>query len=203
MRRIFVMGIGTGVGKTIAAAVLTEKLQADYWKPVQAGTLEDSDSLTVKGLLSNKKSIIHPEKYRLKTPASPHYAASCEGLKIDINDLTLPDSRNTLIIEGAGGLHVPLNEKGDLFIDLAQKWKTEVVLVSQNYLGSINHTLLSVEAVENRGLKVAGIIFNGDENSATEKFLLNYTRWPLIGKIRTEAHFDKELIKKYASTFII
>ncbi len=201
MRRIFVSGIGTGVGKTIAAAALVENMKADYWKPVQAGDTEGTDKQIVSSLISNNKSVMHPETYLLKTPASPHHAAFLEGIDIKSADFVVPQTSNNLVIEGAGGLMVPLNNSGYLFIDLIEQMQAEVVLVSQNYLGSINHTLLSVEAVEKRNLKVAGIIFNGTPNTATEKFITHHTGWPIIGKITHEKHIDKKTIKKYAQLF--
>jgi len=199
MRRFFVSGIGTGIGKTIVSAVLAEKLQADYWKPVQAGDLHCTDTSTVKKLIANTRTQLHPERYLLKTPASPHYAAQIDSVEIALNDFELPKTDNTLIIEGAGGLLVPLNNKGEFIIDMAKHFDAEIVLVSQNYLGSINHTLLSVEAIEKRGLKVAGIVFNGASNPATEDYILAYTQWQLIGRIKQEVAFDKTLIKKYAA----
>ena len=153
MRKIFVTGIGTDVGKTVVSAILTEALEADYWKPVQAGDLDQSDSIKVKDLISNEKTIIHPEGIKLNSPMSPHAAADIDNVEIDLKEFNLPKTHNNLIIEGAGGLMVPLNDN-DLIVDLIEQLEAEVVLVSQNYLGSINHTILSIEVLKNRGIKL-------------------------------------------------
>ena len=144
--RLFVTGIGTEVGKTVIAAILTEALEADYWKPVQAGDLDYSDTHKVRDLVSHDKSVFHPETHALHHPMSPHAAAERDGVEISLDDFQLPQTENNLIVEGAGGLMVPLNSK-DCIIDLIEKLDIEVVLVSRNYLGSINHTLLSVEGI--------------------------------------------------------
>lgn len=169
MKQYFVTGIGTDVGKTVAAAILTEALQADYWKPVQAGGLDFTDTDTVKSLVSNERSIFHPEAYSLKMAASPHKAAAAEGVEIDVKGMRLPATQNNLVVEGAGGLMVPLNKRY-LVLDLVQQLGLEVVLVSRNYLGSINHTLLTAEVLRYRKIPVAGIIFNGEENATSEDF---------------------------------
>ena len=170
MRRIFVTGIGTDVGKTVVSAILTEALEADYWKPIQAGDLDNSDSIKVQNLISNEKTVIHTEVIKLNSPMSPHAAAQIDNLEIKLSDFKLPETNNNLIVEGAGGLMVPLNDN-DLIIDLIEVLDVEVVLVSQNYLGSINHTILSLDALKNRGIKVLGVIFNGVENTETEKYI--------------------------------
>src|ERR1700722_12595373 len=127
MKNIFVTGIGTDVGKTIVSTVITEALQADYWKPVQAGFADGTDTEFVRSLVSNKKSVIYPEAYRLKMPASPHTAAAAEGITIHIKDIKLPVTSNTLVIEGAGGLMVPLNEK-ELVIDLIEHLQASAIV---------------------------------------------------------------------------
>src|ERR1019366_802964 len=157
---IFITGIGTGIGKTIVSAALVEKLKADYWKPVQSGDLENSDTLIVKSLISNPISVFHPEAHRLSQPYSPHKSAAIDGITLMQEKFILPVTNNTLIVEGAGGLMVPLNNQF-LMIDLIKQLKADVVLVSQNYLGSINHTLLSVYALKQYQIPVKGIIFNG------------------------------------------
>ncbi len=181
MEKYFVTGIGTDVGKTVVSAILTEALQADYWKPIQAGDLDNSDSHKIENLISNKKSKIHPSIYNLNTPASPHYAAEVDGLKIEIDKIKLPHTDNKLIIEGAGGVLVPLNDQ-DFIVDLI-KPDYKVIVVSRNYLGSINHTLLTLEVLINRGISVFGIIFNGEANPSTEQIILNKTGVSLLAKI--------------------
>jgi dethiobiotin synthetase len=179
---LFVTGIGTGIGKTLISAVLVEKLRADYWKPVQAGDLDNSDTIKVRQLVSNSTSVFHPETYRLTQPYSPHKSAALDGITIDEKSIILPQTNNRLIIEGAGGLMVPLNDHF-LMIDLIKQFNAEVILVSQNYLGSINHTLLSIEALKQRNIPIKGIIFNGGENVSTEDYILSYTQVPLLGNV--------------------
>ena len=192
-----VAGIGTEIGKTVASAVLVEMLQADYWKPVQSGALTDSDTDTVRRLISNPASHFHPEAYRLTQPLSPHAAADIDGVTIDLNAFVLPKTQNSLIVELAGGLMVPLNNH-DLNIDLVQRLGMPVILISRNYLGSINHTLLSVEVCRSRAIPLMGILFNGPTVLATETFVLNYTGLPCLGRIGQEEQVTKEVIRNYA-----
>ncbi|MDP1746590.1 MAG: dethiobiotin synthase [Bacteroidota bacterium] len=196
MKRFFVTGIGTDVGKTIASAILVESLHADYWKPIQAGDLDNTDTMKVRSLISNTRSKFHPETYQLTKQMSPHAAAEADGIKINIDTLALPITSNSLIIEGAGGLMVPLNDEF-LVIDLIQKLKVEVIIVSSNYLGSINHTLLTVEALKSRNIPIAGIIFNGRSTKTSEEYILNYTGLKSLLSIEEETKIDKEMILKY------
>ena len=197
--KIFVTGIGTDVGKTIASAIITEALEADYWKPIQAGDLQNSDSHKVKSFLSNEKTVIHPNSYALNTPASPHLAAELDGIVIDLKKIIEPKTENHLVVEGAGGVFVPLNDT-DCVIDLIQN-EYKVIVVSRHYLGSINHTLLTIEALQNRKIAVAGIVFSGDENKATESIILSKTGIKCIGRIEQEPYFDQNVIKEYADRF--
>ena len=182
VKPLFVTGIGTGIGKTLVAAILVEKLKADYWKPIQSGDLDNSDTMKVRGLVSNTTSFFHPEAYSLTQPYSPHKSAMLDGVKIVENTIIAPKTDNRLIIEGAGGLMVPLNDHF-LMIDLIKQLDVEVIVVSQNYLGSINHTLLSLEILKQRQITVKGIIFNGNTDSSSEAYILDYTSVPLLGKI--------------------
>ncbi len=200
MRKIFVTGIGTDVGKTVVSSILTEALEADYWKPVQAGDLDKSDSIKVQHLISNEKTVIHTEGIKLNSPMSPHAAAEIDGVEIKLSEIVMPETNNNLIVEGAGGLMVPLNDK-DLIIDLIKYLDLEVVLVSQNYLGSINHTILSLDALQNRGIKVLGIIFNGNENIETEKYILKYSNLNCLGRIQQHQNINKEVVLSYKSQF--
>jgi dethiobiotin synthetase len=197
--KLFITGISTDVGKTIASAILVEALQADYWKPIQAGDLDNSDSHKIKLYLSNKKTVIHPNSYALNTPVSPHYAAERDGITIDIKHIIEPKTDNHLVIEGAGGVYVPLNDT-DCVIDLIKE-DYKVVVVSRHYLGSINHTLLTIEALKNRKISIAGIIFSGDENKATESIILSKTGIKCIGRIEQEPYFDQNVIREYADLF--
>lgn len=198
MKGVFVTGIGTGIGKTLVSAILTEALYADYWKPVQAGELNDTDTMFVQNNIANDKSFIHPEKYRLNTPASPHFAARKDGVNIQLSDFSLPKTDNFLVVEGAGGLLVPLNDD-DLIIDLIEHLKLPVVVVSQYYLGSINHTLLTVQALQARGIEMAGLVFNGTEVPSTKEVILHQTGLPVLGELAEESVVNKEVVMKYAA----
>jgi dethiobiotin synthetase len=200
MKKFFVTGIGTDVGKTLVSAILVEALGADYWKPVQAGSLGNTDADTVRSLISNQKTVFHPEAYRLQMPASPHAAAAAEGLTIDPANITVPETENHLVIEGAGGVMVPLNPSF-LVIDLLASWQIPTVMVSRNYLGSINHTLLTVEALQKRNVPIAGIVFNGDPNPATEEVILHYTQLRGLPSLRQEQALSREVIRGYADQF--
>jgi dethiobiotin synthetase len=192
-KNIFVTGIGTGIGKTIVSAILVEKLKADYWKPVQSGDLDNSDTSKVKSLVSNNITKFHPEAYRLTQPFSPHKSAAIDGITIEPKNIVVPITDNILIIEGAGGLMVPLNSNF-LMIDLAKKLGAEVILVSQNYLGSINHTLLSIYTLKQYDIPVKGIIFNGLKDSSSEDFILSSTGVKLLGEIPEYGSIDKKVI---------
>jgi dethiobiotin synthetase len=197
--KLFITGISTDVGKTIASAIIVEALQADYWKPIQAGDLNHSDTHKVQSLVSNSQSHFHSNSYALQTPASPHLAAAIDGLTIAMNQIQEPKTNNHLVVEGAGGILVPLNETQSV-VDLIQP-DYKVIVVSRHYLGSINHTLLTIEALKNRQIQVAGIIFSGDENTSSESIILSRTAVPLIGRIAQEPYFDANVISEYAELF--
>lgn len=197
--KIFVTGISTDVGKTIASSIIVEALEADYWKPVQAGDLDNSDTHKVQSRISNEKTRFFENSYKLNTPASPHLAAEIDGITIELNQIQEPETVNHLVIEGAGGIFVPLNEE-ETIIDLI-KPDYKIIVVSRHYLGSINHTLLTIEAIQNRGFKVSGIIFSGSENKSTESLILNKTKTKCIGRIDEEPYFDQNVIKEYADLF--
>jgi dethiobiotin synthetase len=180
--QFFITGIGTEIGKTLVSAIVTEYLQADYWKPVQSGDLHWTDTMKVQSLISNTKSVFHPERHRLNAPLSPHASAALDGVQIKLSDFTLPHTSNHLVVEGAGGLMVPLNEH-DVLLDLIQQLQIPVILVSRNYLGSINHTLLSFDALKQRNIPIAGIVFNGEPNPASESFIENYTQLPVLFRV--------------------
>lgn len=203
--KLFITGIGTDVGKTVASAIITQALEADYWKPIQAGDLSNSDSHKIEKLVCHTersrgvKSQIFENAYALKTPASPHLAAQLDNITIDLNKIIEPSTDNHLVIEGAGGILVPLNDH-DCIIDLI-KPDYKVIIVSRHYLGSINHTLLTFEALKSRKIEVAGIIFSGDENKATEEIILSKTKAKCIGRIENEPYFDENVVAYYADLF--
>lgn len=192
----FITGISTEVGKTIASAIITETLSADYWKPIQAGDLENCDTQKVQKWITNPISNFHPNAYALSVPASPHWAAKIDQVEIQIPQIQRPKTDNHLVIEGAGGVLVPLNNQNTIADIILPSDK--VIIVSKHYLGSINHTLLTYECLKNRGLNIFGVIFSGDENKATEEVILSKTKLPLLLRIDEEPYFDKEVIRYYA-----
>jgi dethiobiotin synthetase len=168
--KIFVTGIGTGVGKTFVSAALVETLAADYWKPIQTGSIEITDSHTIRSLTYNYASI-HAESYCLREPLSPHAAAELEDVTINWRAIECPKTDNHLIIEGAGGLLVPLTYT-DTLADLIVHLAIPVCLVVRIYLGCINHTLLTIEALRQRKIQIFGIVFVGTENIQTQKVIV-------------------------------
>ena len=200
MNTYFITGIGTDVGKTIVSAIITEALEADYWKPIQAGELGNSDTHKVKNLVSNKKTVFHPNSFELHTPMSPHAAAEIDGVKITSAKIKRPKISNDLVIEGAGGLLVPISSN-ETIVDLI-KSTDKIIVVSRHYLGSINHTLLTLETLKSRGLTCFGIIFNGEKNDSSESVILKMSGVTFLGRIDTEPYFDKNVVKEYAEGFI-
>lgn len=199
-RRYFISGIGTEVGKTLVSALLCEAWQADYWKPVQSGFPHDRDSEIVASLITNPRTKIHPERFLLKQPLSPHVAADMEGVKVDTKTLKLPQTANTLLIEGAGGLMVPINNDGEMMIDLVSHFQCACILVSRHYLGSINHTLLSIEALRARNIHIAGVVFTGDPMPETERTILEMGKVRCIGRVPHLKLVDAENIRALTQT---
>lgn len=195
----FITGIGTDVGKTVVSAILTEALQADYWKPIQAGDLDNSDTHKVKRLVSNDKTKFHNSAYDLNTPMSPHASAEIDGVTVSVKGIKRPKTKNNLIIEGAGGLLVPINDKQTI-ADLIQK-EDRVVIVSRHYLGSINHTLMIIEELKRRNLNIFGIIWSGDAHESTEDIIVKMTGVKVLGRIEEEPYFDANVVKSYAEVF--
>ncbi len=199
--QLFVTGIGTDVGKTVVAAILTRALGADYWKPVQAGVEPGTDRGLVQTLVP--AATCHPEAYRLQLAASPHAAAAAEGVTLALAPLLAARSRTTrpLVVEGAGGVLVPL-APGLLLIDLIAALALPVVLVSRHYLGSINHTLLTVEALRSRQIAIAGLVFNGPPTPATESFILAQTGLPVLLRVPEMPAITAEVISRLAATVV-
>lgn len=203
MSSYFVTGIGTGIGKTLVSAILVRKLKASYWKPIQAGNLERTDSDIVCELASyNYTPKIIREAYLLKNPMSPHAAAQLDNVRIDLNTITLPHSDSPLIIEGAGGALVPLNDH-HLVINLIEKFAIPVIIVSRFYLGSINHTLLTVEAFKSRNLAIAGIIFNGVPNPDSEEAILKFSKVKKLGHIPDMPIVTSKVITELGSNLLL
>ncbi len=197
MQRYFITGIGTEVGKTVVSAIVTEALKADYWKPIQAGDLDFSDTHKVEQWISNTESKFHKNSYALQTPMSPHAAAEIDQIQISAKAIQTPKTTNSLVIEGAGGLLVPINDT-ETILDLILP-TDKVILVSRHYLGSINHTLLSAEVLKAKGVHHVGIIFNGNEHKTTEDIILKKTGLPFLGRINEEAIINAKIVLKYAN----
>jgi dethiobiotin synthetase len=199
MERIFVTGIGTGIGKTFVSAILAKALDADYWKPVQAGYEEGTDSEWVANWLQETGSVVHPEVYRLAKPASPHIAAREEGVTIDISKICekIPQNDRTLLIEGAGGILVPLNES-QFVADLIKEMGAKVILVSRNYLGSINHSLLTARVCREMQIPVIGWVFN-DQYLDYEEEIVKWSNFPRIASIPWTDNINGTFINSQAA----
>lgn len=196
-KAFFIAGIGTGVGKTFVSALCVQALHAEYWKPVQSGTDEGSDREWVRNHVSVVSSF-HPETYAFRAPLSPHAAAAAEGREISLDQIVIPDHRRTLVIEGAGGVLVPL--RSDLLqIDLIARLGTPVLLVVRHYLGSINHTLLSLEALRARGIPLVGLILLGDPLPGTVEALESFGKAPIIAQLPWFDRINKEAVAHCAA----
>ena len=193
--KYFVTAISTDSGKTLVSAILCDALGLDYWKPIQSGSDRDIDEVFS---ITSENMICFPEQYLLNTPESPHAAAEKDGVKIDLNKFVIPDSEN-LLIEGAGGLMVPLNDD-DLILDLIKKLDVPVVLVSNTYLGSINHTLLSCELLKINNIKVAGLVFNGEENKDSEAIIEKRTGYPVLLRVPKFDKVNKETVADFVKS---
>ena len=202
MKPIFITAIGTDVGKTLVSAILTEALQAHYWKPVQAGFDQGTDANYVRSMLTNTQSRIVSEVYTLRMPASPHIAAREEKITIKKERILeayrqLPELEGYLVIEGAGGLLVPFAD--DYFVaDLIRDLEARVVIVSRNYLGSINHSLLTAKVLKDMGADVAGWIFN-DQYLQYEEEIVQWSGYPRIGSIPRADLPDRSFVQEQAS----
>lgn len=195
MNGLFISAIDTNVGKTVTSAIVCQALNADYWKPIQSGDLHNSDTMKLQQL--SKETKVYPEAYALKHPVSPNKAAKMEGVEININDIVAPESNNFTVVEGAGGCLVPLNNK-DFVIDLPVVFDLPVLLVSKNYLGSINHTLMSIEIIKRRGLKLLGVLIVGDENIETERSIEIMGETKILGHISWNPKANPAFIKEEA-----
>ncbi|MEC8738694.1 MAG: dethiobiotin synthase [Bacteroidota bacterium] len=196
MTNLFVTGISTDVGKTIASSILVQALRADYWKPIQSGNLDFSDAHSIAHYLQDNSIVIHPHAYALEKPMSPHAAAELENLQINLKNIKRPTTKNKLVIEGAGGLLVPLNHK-DTIVDLIHN-DDLIVLVSKNYLGSINHTLMSIEILKSRGFKKIVLLFNGKKNKSTQDIILQKSGLPTLGRLEQHDRITPKIIQQYA-----
>lgn len=190
--RFFITGTDTDVGKTIISAILTKGLDAFYWKPIQSGLEEETDTEIVKRLSGLSDNHFLPETYRLKAPLSPHASSRLENTRIDLDRFRLPEikSKTPLIVEGAGGILVPLNET-DLMIDLMKKLTIPVLIVSRSTLGTINHTLLSIRILRENGLDILGVVMNGPKNTSNREAIEHYGNVRVIAEIDTMENLNE------------
>ncbi|WP_176036955.1 dethiobiotin synthase [Brucella tritici] len=195
MNRTFIVtGTDTNIGKTVFSAALADALNAYYWKPVQSGLEEATDSETVVQLARLSPLKIIPETWRLKTPASPHLSAQIDGVEIDTDALEVPSVDAPLVIEGAGGLHVPLTRR-TTFVDVFARWRKPVILCAGTGLGTINHTLLSLEALDRRNIPVLGIAFIGEPQPDTEEIIPQLSDVPRLGRLPHLARLDPDTLR--------
>ena len=199
MKRYFITGIDTNVGKTVISAILAEGLEADYWKPIQCGISDGTDVKEMSKMISNSKTKIHPEAYSFAAPVSPHLAAAIENKKIDVKNIKLPTTTNSLIIEGAGGMMVPVS-KNNYVIQMARELDAEVILVIRNYIGCINHSLLSIDYLLRNKYKIKGLRLNGNFDPLVEEAITSYSDVPVLAKFAEQTVIDKNKIKELASS---
>ena len=198
---IVVTGTDTGIGKTVFAAALAGALDGYYWKPIQSGLADETDSDAVRRLSGLAAERILPERHRLRTPASPHLAAEIDGVAIDAESLDPPTTPRPLVIEGAGGLLVPLTREVT-YINVFARWRAPLVLCARTALGTINHTLLSIEAIRARGIPLLGIAFIGDENASSEDVIVALGHTPRLGRLPSLAPLtDSGLRAAFAEGF--
>ncbi|MDX2196921.1 MAG: dethiobiotin synthase [Cytophagales bacterium] len=196
--KYFITAIGTDVGKTVCASIVCEHLKADYWKPIQCGT-SPTDSEVVKSLISNSITCIHTESYKFEQPVSPHHAAELSHVDISLQSIILPATTNDLVIEGAGGVMVPIDYESYTMADVIAKCSAKVIIISKNYLGSINHTLLTINELRRKNIDIKGIVYNGEPNTATERVITKMTGIEMLFRILPEPVINKEVIAKYAA----
>jgi dethiobiotin synthetase len=197
----FITGIGTDVGKTVVSSILCELLHATYWKPIQSGDLQNSDSKKIQQWLNNTVEII-PEAHLFSEALSPHVASKIDGVSINPAMLNLPKTAGNLIVEGAGGWLVPINEAGITFADLAEQWNIPIILVSRHYLGSINHTLLSIESIQSRNVNIHGIIYVGEPLPDTCEIIEKITGVKTLFTVPIFDKVDKETIKLFVNELV-
>jgi len=194
----FITAIGTDSGKTLISAIFCKAFGFDYWKPIQAG-LESRDCDTISTLVKDVKII--PSRYELKHPMSPHAAADLEGVKVSVSDFQLPTDL-PVIVEGAGGIMVPINEN-ELMLDLIKKLNFKVILVSNFYLGSINHTLLTIDVLKRNQIEIAGIVFNGEMNEASLALIKSYSALPVLLHVPQLTEVTSEVVASLAQNLKI
>ncbi|MCA0049295.1 dethiobiotin synthase [Mesorhizobium sp. B283B1A] len=194
-KRIVVTGTDTGIGKTVFAAGLAGLLDGFYWKPVQSGLDEETDSEVVERLAGLPSGRVLPEAHRLRSPLSPHRSAEIDGVSIEAADLAFPVLPTPLVIEGAGGLMVPINRQ-TRFIDIFAEWRLPVILCARTELGTINHTLLSIEALRARSIPLIGVVFIGEEAADTQRTITEFGAVRRLGRLPHLAPLTRETLRE-------
>jgi len=192
--KIFITGTDTDVGKTIISALLVLGLGARYWKPIQSGTEEPTDAQKIQKMTGLEEEYFLPETYMLKAPLSPHLAARLERVTIDLNEIVLPDIEGPLIVEGAGGVMVPINDR-HFMLDLIQKLSLPVLIVARSTLGTINHTLLTVDKLRQAGLEILGVVLNGPQNSGNKEAIEKYGRVNVLAEVEPLPELTQHILR--------
>lgn len=202
--KIFVTGTDTGVGKTVISAILMAGLKAAYWKPVQSGREEMTDTGWIRSVTGFPDEYFIPETYLLSRPLSPHASAMYDNVHIDLQAFALPDQEKypRLVVEGAGGVMVPLND-GQMMIDLMKYLNLPVLVVARSGLGTINHTLLTLEFIRQNGLDVLGVVMNGPQNQINKRAIESYGRVRVIAEVDKLPHFNLQALEKAYSRYFM
>ena len=195
MKQIFVTGTDTGIGKTVVSALLTVGLNASYWKPIQSGAAPSTDTEWIRKHTELPEERFFKERYVLQKPLSPHISSALENISISLEEFHLP-TQGPLIVEGAGGVMVPINERGDLIVDLIKKLNLPTVVVARSTLGTINHTLLTLRELHSRHIPALGVVLNGPKNRENRKSIEKYGQIPILGEIEPEPQFSPQVLKK-------
>ena len=199
--RLFVTGTDTNIGKTVVSAILTKGLNASYWKPVQSGIADGTDSDWLQKATGCDPSRIHPERHRLEEPLSPHAAAHIDGVEIKLSDFSLPgNDSGALVVEGAGGILVPLNDN-DLMIDLMEYLALPVLVVARSGLGTINHTLLTLRQLRAQKIPVCGVVMNGPKNDSNRQAIEHYGQVAVIAEVETVSSFTPDILQDLFKSF--
>ena len=200
-KRFFVTGTDTGIGKSLVSAILMLGLDASYWKPIQSGLLDQSDTDWIKEVTERPSELFYPETYRLRNPLSPHESARLDGVEIKLSDFQLPETKGTLIVEGAGGVLVPINQR-QFMLDLIDYLELPVIVVAKSGLGTINHTLLTLQSLKSKKIPILGVVLSGDKNARNAETIEFYGNIPVIAQIERIKNFSPENLRRaYSRSF--
>jgi len=201
-KNLFITGTDTAVGKTVISAMLMAGLNATYWKPIQSGLEEETDASWIQRVTQLPSKQFLPESYRLSAPLSPHASSQLDGIRIDMDQMRLPNNKRRLIIEGAGGVLVPINEK-DFIVDLIKQLNIPVLIVAPNRLGTINHTLLTIKLIRDYKLQIFGIVLNGEPNKINKQAIEKYGKIPVVAEIPHIKNITSSTLKELFYTLFL